>query len=678
MRKSLFILFFQMIICGLFAQNVEFRKANFPNSTEKEYKVAVKNKKMGERIMNEGDYRAAVNFLLKAHKFNPKNAELNYKIACCYEQLSQMSEAVSYAETAYALDSLVAADLVYYKGYAHQMRYEFIPAMRYYRRYLTTPGVSREGNLKANQRIKECQNGMALLKRGEIPCKIYILDTMVNGMYDEYGPAVSADDSLLFFTSRRATRRNLNRRYAADGKYVEMIYRSSRDSNWNKAVLTLGSILRGHMAVQGVSNDGSKVLIYKEKRGGDLYESKLKGTKFGCAKRLPRCVNTKAHETSASYSYDGNTIYFCSDRSDMGYGGHDIYKVTKNEKGKWRNVENLGNVVNTPDDEITVFAHPDGKTLYFSSRGHDGMGGFDIYVTTLENGKWTKPRNLGLPINTPGDDISFVITANGKSAYYASAQPSGYGEEDIYCIAFKSDKVFVVTAEDQLLAEEESYEEESEVKEKAMPVHQMTLLTGLVRDKDSQAPLAASIELFDLDSNRKIADFETNENTGKFLLSMPAGHRYHIKVSAPGYLPHEEDFDIPDSSGFQNKEILIELVSDGSRIPEGLENIEFDFDKYSLQGTLAAERLDRVADFMTRYPDVKVIIAGHTDARGTVAYNQTLSENRAQTAAEYLMEKGIDRSRMTTKGYGKTRPIDTNETDEGRQHNRRVEFIIVK
>ncbi|MBO4282918.1 MAG: PD40 domain-containing protein [Bacteroidales bacterium] len=678
MRKSLFILFFQMILCGLVAQNVEFRQANFPNNTKREFKSAVKNKKMGEKILKAGDYRTAVNFLLKAQQFNPQNAELNYEIASCYEHLSQLSEAVSYAETAYGLDSLVAVDLIYYKGCAHQMRYEFVPAIRYYRRYLSTPGVTREGNLKANQRIKECENGRMLLKRGEIPCKIYILDTTVNGKYDEYGPAVSADDSLLFFTSRRTTKRNQNRGYASDGKYVEKIYRSSRDTAWQKAVLTLGANFRGHMAVQGVSNDGRKVILYKDKRGGDLYESELKGTSFGCAKRLPRCVNSKAHETSASYSYDGNTIYFCSDRSDMGFGGHDIYKVTKDEKGKWKNVENLGNVVNTPDDEITVFAHPDGKTLYFSSRGHDGMGGFDIYVTTLENGKWTKPRNLGLPINTPGDDISFVITANGKNAYYASAQPNGFGEEDIYCIAFKSDKVFVAATEENLLADDDLYEEESEVKEKAMPAHHMTLLNGLTRDKDSHSPLAASIELYDVDSNRKIGDFETNENTGKFLMSMPAGHHYHIKVSAPGYIAREEDFDIPDSSGFQNKEIVIDLESDGSRIPEGLENIEFDFDKSSLQGSVAAERLDRVADFMTRNPQVKVIIAGHTDNMGTDAYNQTLSESRAKTAVDYLVEKGIERSRMTSKGYGKTRPIDTNDTDEGRQHNRRVEFIIVK
>lgn len=679
MRKYLLFLFFQAFVCGLFAQSVEFRQANFPNNTKKEFKRALKNKKMGEKTMKAEDYRTAVNFLLKANAFNPKNAELNYEIANCYEHLSQIPEAVRYAEAAYALDSLVAPELVYYKGYAHQMRYEFDDAVKYYNRYLTTPGVTREGNAKAQQRIKECRNGKMLVRRGEIPCKIYILDTNVNGKYDEYGPAVTADDSLLFFTTRRTMKRNPNKGYASDGKYYEKIFRSSKDSSWNKAHWALGSNLRGHFAVQGVSNDGNRVLLYKEKRGGDLYEAKLNGKSFGAAKRLPRAVNTKFHETSASYSYDGNTIFYCSDRNDMGFGGHDIYKVTKNDKGKWKVVENLGNVLNTSEDEITVFAHPDGKTMYFSSRGHDGMGGFDIYVTTLEDGKWSKPRNLGLPINTPGDDISFVITANGKSAYYASAQPSGFGDEDIYCIAFKSDKVFVSTAEDNLLDEEEDpFTEESEVKEKAMPTHQMTLLTGLVRDKNTKDPLSASIELIDLDSNRKIGDFETNSETGKFLMSLPAGHHYKILVKSPGYKSHEETFDIPDSSGFQKKELIIELESDGTQMPEGLQNIEFDFDKSSLQGSEAARRLDKVADFMKRHPDVNVLIAGHTDDRGTDEYNQSLSERRAKTAADYLVNKGISRSRMTTKGYGESRPIDTNETDEGRQHNRRVEFTIVK
>ena len=678
MRRFLFLLFFQTFVCGLFAQSVEFRQANFPNNTKKEFKRALKNKKMGEKTMKAEDYRVAVNFLLKANEFNPKNAELNYEIANCYEHLNQIPEAVRYAEAAYALDSLVAPDLLYYKGYAHQMRYEFDEAVKYYKRYQVTPGVTREGNDKVSKRLKECRNGKALVKRGEIPCKIYILDTNVNGKYDEYGPAITADDSLLFFTSRRTLKKNLNKGIASDGKYYEKIYRSSKDSSWNKSHWVLGSNFRGHFAVQGVSNDGHKVLLYKEKRGGDLYEAKLNGKSIGSIKRLPRAVNTKGHETSASYSYDGNTIYYCSDRTDNGFGGHDIYKVTKNEKGKWKNVENLGNVVNTPEDEITVFAHPDGKTMYFSSRGHDGMGGFDIFVTTLENGKWTKPRNIGMPINTPGDDISFVISANGKSAYYASAQPTGYGDEDIYCISFKSDKVFVTTTEDDLMEEEDPFAEESEVKEKAMPAHQMTLLTGLVRDKNTKQPLSASIELIDLDSNRKIGDFETNSETGKFLMSLPAGHNYKINVSSPGYHSHSETFNIPDSSGFQKKELLIELESDGTQMPENLQNIEFDFDKSDVQGSEAARRLDQVADFMKRHPDVKVLISGHTDSMGSDAYNQSLSERRAKTAADYLVSKGIERSRMTTKGYGESRPIDTNETDEGRQHNRRVEFTIVK
>ena len=149
-------------------------------------------------------------------------------------------------------------------------------------------------------------------------------------------------------------------------------------------------------------------------------------------------------------------------------------------------------------------------------------------------------------------------------------------------------------------------------------------------------------------------------------------------MKSPGYRSHEETFDIPDSSGFQKKELIIELESDGSEMPEHLKNIEFDFDKSNVQGSEAARRLDMVADYMKRHPDVKVLISGHTDSMGTDEYNQALSERRAKTAADYLVDKGISRSRMTTKGYGESRPIDTNETDEGRQHNRRVEFEIVK
>ncbi|MBO4402608.1 MAG: PD40 domain-containing protein, partial [Bacteroidales bacterium] len=569
-------------------------------------------------------------------------------------------------------------DILYYKGYSHQLKYEFGKAMECYRQYIASGKVTPEGKEKATRRMEECSNGKKLMQQ-EIPCTFFLLDTTVNCRLDDYGPAITADDSTLFFTSRRNVKKKYRNLYASDGKYTEKIFRSLRDSNnrWDSARKVIGANFRGHFAVQGVSNDGKHIILYREKRGGDLYEAKLKKKRFSCPKRLPKCVNTKCHETSASYSYDGKTIYFCSNRPG-GYGGHDIYKVTQNDKGKWKVVENMGSVINTPEDEISVFMHPDNKTMYFSSKGHGGMGGHDIYITMLNNGKWTKPVNLGRPINTAADEIYFVISASGRSAYYASSQAEGWGEEDIYGISFKSDKIFTTLAENQLLEEEEPYGEEDEMGDKGLPTPMMTLLNGQVRDKKTKEPISAVIELYDLDSNKKIADFESCSDNGKFLISLPAGHNYRITAKAEGYNDYSEDFDIQDSTGFQNQDVLVELEGDGKVMPADFQNIQFDFDKSDIHGTETADRLDKVINYMKAYPDVKVEVRGHTDNKGTEQYNQALSERRAKIAVDYIVEHGIDRSRLTSVGRGESEPIATNETEEGRALNRRVEFKIVQ
>lgn len=684
MKRFLLLGFFQIVLVGLFAQSVEFTAENFPNSTKKELKTAIRQKKMGEKTMKNGDYRRAVDFLLKANEFNPKNAMLNYRIASCYGHLGQNVTAAKYAEKARQLNCKEADERykglsLYYEGYSHQLNYEFGSAIRSYRECMANSSTPREIYDMAASRIQECNNGKKLMKQ-EIPCTFYLLDTTVNCRLDDYGPAITADDSTLFFTSRRNVKKKFRHLYASDGKYTEKIFRSLRDSNdnWDSARKVIGANFRGHFAVQGVSNDGKHIILYREKRGGDLYEAKLKKKSFGCPKRLPKCVNTKYHETSASYSYDGKTIYYCSNRPDMGYGGHDIYKVTQNDKGKWKNVENMGRVINTKDDEISVFMHPDNRTIYFSSRGHAGMGGYDIYISTLNGSTWNKPVNLGRPINTPADEIYFVISASGRTAYYASSQSDGWGEEDIYGISFKSDKIFTTLAENNLLEEEDPYEDEDEVGDKGLPTPMMTLLNGIVRDKKTKEPISATIELYDLDSNKKIADFESSSDNGKFLISLPAGHKYRIISKADGYNDYSEDFDIQDSTGFQNQEVIVELEGDGKVMPVDLQNIQFDFDKSDIQGTEAAERLDKVIAYMKAYPDVKVNVVGHTDSKGSDQYNQALSERRANIALDYIVEHGIDRSRLTAIGCGESKPIATNETEEGRALNRRVEFIIVQ
>ena len=428
----------------------------------------------------------------------------------------------------------------------------------------------------------------------------------------------------------------------------------------------------------GVSPDGQKLFVYKFKKndGGDIYVCELKGDEWSKPRQLGKNINTEYHESSASFSYDGRTMYFVSDRPDAGYGGRDIYmnkllfpdlKVGK--KGRWGKAINLGPIINTEYNEEGVFMHPDGKTLYFSSTGHNTMGGYDIFKSVYENGRWGKPENLGYPINTPDDDIFFTISGSGKHGYYSSVKKEGFGEKDIYKITFLGpEKQVVLNTEDNLLASLAAPVSETVI-EPVLEINAvaLTILKGIIKDAITLKPVEASIELADNEENEIIADFTSNSTTGKYLVSLPAGKNYGIAVKAEGYLFHSENFDIPKSAGFKEitKDIELKKVAVGSKII--LKNIFFDFDKATLRPESSNE-LERLTKLLNDVPTLKIEISGHTDNRGSDDYNQKLSAKRAQAVVNYLIGKQIDKNRLVSKGYGESVPIETNDTEIGRAH----------
>jgi len=322
--------------------------------------------------------------------------------------------------------------------------------------------------------------------------------------------------------------------------------------------------------------------------------------------------------------------------------------------------------------------HPDGKTLYFSSKGHRNMGGYDIFKSVNENGKWSEPENIGYPINTPDDDVFFTMAASGIRGYYSSERIGGVGGQDIYVITFLgAEKPVIFNTEDELLAitsqpiKAANIESAVEIK-----TSQVTLLKGNVKDEQTLTPLYAVLELYDNELNQKIASFETNSATGRFLVSLPSGKNYGLSVKAEGYLFHSENFNISSSQGYQEieKDILMKKIEVGRSIV--LNNIFFDFNKATLRPESASE-LDRLTELLKEMPKLKIEISGHTDNIGSAAYNIKLSESRAQAVVDYLIKKGIDKSRLEFKGYGFEQPIASNDTDEGRQLNRRTEFKII-
>ena len=679
------ILFIVGITANVFSQtNVDFSKKNFPDK-KKELKAALKELKKGNELFdgaltpNSGNFTAALEHYLKANDFNPNNALLNYKIGKCYINSYNKIKAISFLETALKLDPKVNPGIHFLLGQAYHLNLEFDKAITEYTTYKESlsPQDLEKFQKKIDKKIAESNNAKELVKN---PVRVFIdnVGPSINTIYPEYSPIINADESMMIFTSRRDNTTG-GGKSLEDLMYYEDIYIATNSGDtWNPAT-NIGKPINSddNDATVGLSPDGQTLLVFKSSRGGDIYQCKLEGNHWSKPKRLPKVINSKYHESSATFGPDGKTLYFVSNRPG-GYGGRDIYVSKMNDKGKWTKAVNLGPTINTEYDEEGVFMHPDGKTLYFSSQGHKTMGGYDIFKSTFEDGKWSEPENIGYPINTPGDDVFFSISASGLHGYYTSAMAGGYGDKDIYMVTLLGpEKPVICNNEDNLLASLTKPLSETVIEPTvAIKSNQLTLLKGIIVDDVSSSPLKATIELTDNTKNEVIASFESNSSTGKYLVSLPSGVNYGIAVKADGYLFHSENFDIPAATGYNEivKDIRMKKIEVGNKIV--LNNIFFDFGKASLRPESTAE-LDRLVKMLNDMSSLKIEISGHTDNVGNAAFNKTLSENRAKAVVDYLVKKGINQKRLTFVGYGFDQPIAPNDTEENRQKNRRTEFKVV-
>ena len=673
------ILFFLMFIFAfsnnIISQDIQFSSSYFPNSPG--LKEAKKNIRMGNSlfIKGEGYYNEALDYYLKANLFNPDNAELNYKIGICYLYTADKDKAVEHLEKAYRLKSDVTEDITYYLGMAYHQNFDFDQAINFYRKYLVVINPRNKNKYlnEINKKIEECKNGKEIIKD---TAKVIIdnLGETVNSIYPDYAPVISADESMLIFTSRRPT--NIGGlRDPMTGKFFEDIYIAYLEDwgQWNieQPGEPINSIY--HDAAIGLSPDGQTLYLYKGDNGGDIYVSYLKGSKWTNPEPLPYPINTKYHESSASLGPDGRTLYFVSDRPGS-KGGRDIWMSKRNNK-QWSYPINLTNI-NTAYDEEGVFIHPDGKTLYFSSKGHNTMGGYDIFKSTNENGKWSNPTNLGYPINTPDEDLYFVLSASGVHAYISSSRKGTIGDQDIFMITYMIAKPVMPSSEANLLAWREHPSQDIKFENlisESSP--SLILWKGKVMN-EMGTPLEAQIILTDNETGEQISEFYSNSETGKFIVSLPAGKNYGVAVKKTGYLFHSENFNIPENAPFKevNKDIILKKIAVGAEVV--LNNIFFDFNKATLRPESKTE-LQNVIEFLQQNPSVTIEISGHTDNVGSYEYNQSLSERRAKAVVDYLVEQGIPLSRLVYKGYSFSKPIASNDTEEGRQLNRRVEFKIL-
>jgi outer membrane protein OmpA-like peptidoglycan-associated protein/tetratricopeptide (TPR) repeat protein len=656
------------------AQNIEFTKENFPKQS-KQLKEALKNIHSGDKQYTKKKedplkYTQALNFYKKAYRFNVNNAELNLKMANCYYKQNNMDLAIRFGDNAYALNPHDTNKALFYRGYLQQQNAKYDEAIQAFTVFEANPALAREEAQAVRQKIKECETAKVLIKN-EIPCFIDNLNGNINEAFDEYAPVLTNNDSVLYFTRKE---------YINEESDKERTYISHRDFSqkigFGPASVFQEKLFKENEALQTMSKDGNYAIVYNTKNGGDLYEMTIKKGQWTKPKSI-KVINSSGHETSASLNEKGDTLYFCSDRSDS-YGEHDIYMSVRNKKGKWTKPQHLSDKINTPLDEISVFLDAEGNTLYFSSQGHQNMGGFDIFKSTREDGQWTKPENMGYPINSPCEDVYFSISKDKKTAYFSSNRKGeGEGKQDIYKITFLgAPKLFLFNTDKVYFSDHASLQPYN-VESLELEKEKSTTIHGIVIDGKTKAPLYVIIELSDIGENQLLTTFTSDSVTGKYTLLLPAGRNYGINIKKEGYLYYSENFNVSDSSDVQSIDQVISLNKIEINQTIILKNIFFDVNKTTLKPESATE-IENAYKLMIENPSIEIEISGHTDNVGTDAYNKKLSQGRAAAVVNALVEKGIAPSRMKSVGYGFDKPIAPNNTETGRMQNRRTEFKIIK
>ena len=708
LRFTITLIFFSFFS---FSQSIEFDKDNFPGKKD-EMKAARKQVDIGTEFYMQGrkefedfkksyfsehryypvshydyqksgynNFRDAISPLGEGQRFNPNNARLNYMLGfISFITDPTTPQTLKYFETAYKLDPIAETDMAFWLAWSYQLNSRWDEAIKHYQLYLAQGKKNAGETDDVNKKIAECNSGK---KYSATPERVFVdnLGSAINSAFPEYGPSISADEETIIFTARRDNSTG-GKRDENDNGYYEDIYLSVKSNGKWQASKQLSKTVNtdNHDAAAGLSSDGSKLYVYRHsgKDGGDLYESVLFGVDWEAPIHMNKYINTKYHESSVSLSFDGRRMYFVSNK-ESGLGDRDIYYSDMDVKGEWGASKNIGPVINTKYAEEAVFMHPDGVTLYFSSKGHNSMGGYDIFKSTLLNGVWSAPENLGYPINGPDDDVFFVVSGSGSRAYFASSKTGGIGEKDHYKITFLGpEKAPLLNTQDQLIAMAANPVSNLKV-ENAVEVAsaKLTILKGVVSDAKTHQPLESSIDLIDNDKNVVLATFKSNSSTGKYLVNLPSGKNYGIAVKRDGYLFHSENFNLPNNAAFQEftKDVALKKIEIGSTIV--LRNIFFDFDKATIRPESANE-LERLIKLLNDNPTLKIELGSHTDSKGSDDYNWKLSESRSKSVVDYLIGKGISTARLVAKGYGETKPIDTNDTDDGRQNNRRTEFKILE
>ena len=515
-----------------FAQNDEQLKNLFP---------------LGEQQLASNKVQLALGTFQDLEKLYPANAHIQYKLGLCFlATSSRKSEAIphlikatknisqEFAEGNYK-ETMAPPDAIYKLAKAYHLEYVVDSAIKYYKQFKPLiPAYETELIKEVDRQVQMCENAREIFKT---PVKFSVtnLGDKINSVFDDYAAVTDAGENILIFTSRRSG--GTGNMIAEDGKPYEDIYITSKNSKgqWETPE-NIGSTINteGHDASISLSADGRQLFIFRDDWGdGNIYVSKNENDNWAEAAIMGSDINSKARETHAAVSPDGQLLFFTSDRSG-GKGGMDIYVCKKLPNGDWALAQRLSDAVNTEYDDEAPFMHPDGKTLFFSSKGHTSIGGFDIFFTVFqEDGKWSQPKNIGYPTNTADDELFFVVSPDGKRAYYSSSKDSGLGEKDIYLINL-----------------------ELEIQEP------LALYKGRIEKDATGAIPKVSIIVTDEKAGTLYGTYRNRNDNGSFTLILKPGITYNIAYESSGYLFHSENLTVPEGTSYFeiNKAVVLEPV----------------------------------------------------------------------------------------------------------------------
>lgn len=635
--KKLILIFNFFLFCFNYGYTQDFHNLN--TATKK----ALKLYSDGKELLNEQKVAEAIKPFEQSVIEDPIFIDAWLILGELYNETQQYEKAVTAFETSFTLKPDARSSAYYFVAESFWNLDDYKNTIGALSKYLSFTNLPPEWVENSKHILSNAKFAIEAVKN-PVPFNPINLGDSINSKYLDLFPSLTADENTLVFMRRDPYGKDWNEDF-----YISHFVKE----HWTKA-RNMGDELNSiyQDGAMSLTNKGNEMYFASDRKGGfgsvDIYYSQRKNGKWTIPVNLGASVNSVAWETQPSISADGKTLYFVSTRPG-GYGGSDIWMTTKNLKGLWNTPINLGPTINTKYEEQTPFIHSDGQTLYFSSFGHPGMGSADIFYCRKDSiGKWSTPINLGYPINTKNEENSFTVSLDGKHVYYSSEKGKEKGDLDLFYF---------------------------DLPEGARPIP-VTYLNGIITNITSGDFLNAEVQLIDLETGNSINSFSSDATTGEYLISIPSGKNYALNVSKNGFLFRSENFSLADHNPSEPYKLDIKLqpVKTGESVV--LKNIFFETGSADLKKESTVE-LNKLVSLLKENQNLKIEISGHTDNVGGEKENLALSENRAKAVYDFLVNAGIAATKLSYKGYGETRPISLNDTEEGRATNRRTEFTVI-